>query len=65
MLGNMWVNVGRERGVGKQASFFGQYLGKSGDFRLRIFANVFLIPDQNPKSMFFKTNNMALIFYPD
>ena len=41
MLGNMWVNVGRERGVGKEASFFGQYLGKSGDFRLRIFPMFF------------------------
>ena len=33
LLGIIWVNVGRERGVGKEASFFGKYLGKSGVFR--------------------------------
>ena len=64
MLGNMWVNVGRERGVGKEASFLGNIWVKVGISGSE-FCQCFLIPDQNPKSMFFKTNNMALIFYPD
>ena len=64
LLGIIWVNVGRERGVGKEASFLGNIWVKVGISGSEFF-QCFLIPDQNPKSMFFKTNNMALIFYPD
>ena len=63
-VGKYVGECGERKGCWEGGKFFGKYLGKSGDFRLRIF-QCFLIPDQNPKSMFFKTNNMALIFYPD
>ena len=41
MLGNMWVNVGRERGVGKEASILGNIWVKVGISGLECFANVF------------------------
>ena len=44
MLGNMWVNVGRERGVGKEASFLGNIWVKVGISGSEFF-QCFLIPD--------------------
>ena len=65
LLGIIWVKVGRERGVGKEASFLGNIWVKVGISGSEFCQCFFLIPDQNPKSMFSKTNNMALIFYSD